>query len=211
MKMSWRLASRLSVITLALLVVVVVGLWGLRGGNSGLAAANQNSDTLQGTDLGSTLAPDFHLTDQAGKPIALSQFRGEPVILTFMYTRCPNVCPLAADKLHAVQLQLGKESSNVAMLAVSIDPLNDTQAAALTFSQEHKLTSGWHYLIGTQDELTPVWNAYNVYTQAASSTTSITHTEAIYVLDKQGRERVFLSDDFTTAELLSDLKILLSE
>jgi protein SCO1/2 len=214
MKMSWRLASRFSVITLALLVVVIVALWGLRT-NSGSGSANTTPSTsqsgLQGTDMGSTPAPDFHLTDQFGKPISLSQFRGEPVVLTFMYTHCPDICPLTAEKLHAVQLELGSSAAHIVMLAVSIDPKRDTQAAALHFSQVHKLTTGWHYLIGNHDDLSPVWNAYSVYTQPTTSSSTITHTNALYLIDKQGRERVFFADDFANEQLTSDLKILLAE
>jgi protein SCO1 len=210
MRITWRLASRLSVITLALLVVIIVALWGVRSSNNGVAAANQNTSGLQGTDLGSTPAPNFRLTDQFGQTISLSQFRGKPVVLTFMYTRCPDVCPLAAEKLHNVQLQLGQDASKVVMLAVSLDPTGDTQAMALNFSQAHKLNTNWHYLIGAQNELSPVWKAYNVFTQPATNT-KITHTEALYVIDKQGRERIFFTDDFTPTQLTNDLKILLQE
>jgi len=210
MKMSWRLASRLSVIILSLLVVTTVALWGLRGSNGGTAAADQNQNALQGTDLGSTPAPDFRLRDQLGKTVALSQFQGQPVVLTFLYTSCPDVCPLLAEKLHTVQLQLGKDLSKVTMLAVSIDPKGDTRVSALKFSQAHKLTTNWHYLIGTKEELSPVWNAYSIYAQPAASST-ITHTQAVYIIDKQGRERVFLSEDFTTTQMAQDLKILLGE
>src|SRR4029077_10929143 len=120
-----------SVITMALLIVVVVAIWGVRN-NNGSTSANTGSSPLsglQGTDLGSTAAPDFHLTDQLGKPIALSQFRGEPVVLTFLYTHCPDVCPITAETLHTTQAQLGKDAARVTMLAVSVDPKGDTQTA----------------------------------------------------------------------------------
>lgn len=211
MRMSWRLASRLSVVTLALLVVIVVAFWGLRTNNTTAGATpSTNQSGLQGTDLGSTPAPDFRLTDQSGRPVALSQFRGEPVVLTFMYTRCPDVCPLTAEKLHQVQLLLGRDAAHVEMLAVSIDPRGDTRTAALKFSQTHKLTTNWHYLIGTHDQLSPVWNAYSVYAQDAMEN-KITHTDALYLIDKQGRERVFFADDFTNQQLTSDLRVLLTE
>jgi protein SCO1/2 len=211
MRMSWRLASRFSVVTLALLVVIIVALWGLRTNNIPAGATpSTNQSGLQGTDLGSTPAPDFRLTDQFGKQVSLSQFRGEPVVLTFMYTHCPDVCPLTAEKLHQVQLLLGKDASHVVMLAVSIDPKGDTRAAALSFSRAHKLTTNWHYLIGTHDQLSPVWNAYSVYAQNATDS-KITHTDAVYLIDKQGRERVFFADDFTNDQLTGDLKVLLAE
>lgn len=205
MRISWRLASRLSVITLALLVVLIVALWGLRNTN-GSANANANQSGLQGTTLNNKPAPNFHLTDQFGKSISLTQFRGEPVVLTFMYTHCQSACPLTANKFHTVQLQLGKQASQVMLLAVSIDPKGDTQATAQQFSQEHQLSSDWHYLLGTQAELAPIWNAYSI-----SASASMNHTSAIYVIDKQGNERVFLDNDFTPAQLTSDLKILLAQ
>lgn len=208
--MSWRLASRFSVVTLALLVVVIVAFWGVRTSNTPAGATpSTNQSGLQGVDLGSAPAPDFRLTDQFGRQVTLSQFRGEPVVLTFMYTRCPDVCPLTAEKLHQVQVLLGHDAARVVMLAVSIDP-RDTRTAALKFSQTHKLTSGWHYLVGTHDQLSAIWNAYSVYTQDAMEG-KITHTDALYLIDKQGRERVFFADDFTNAQLTSDLKVLLAE
>ncbi|MEO7019403.1 MAG: SCO family protein [Ktedonobacteraceae bacterium] len=205
MRMSWRLASRFSVITLALLVVVIVAFWGARNSNGGASATS----TLQGTDIGSQPAPDFHLTDQFGKPISLSQFRGKTVVLTFLYTHCPDACPLTAEKLHATQVQLGKDASNVVMLAVSTDPTGDTPASALAFSQTHKLSNNWHYLLGTHEALSPVWNAYSIYAQPATAT--VTHTSAVYIIDDKGRERIFFSNDFTSAQLTNDLKVLLNE
>ena len=103
MTMSWRLASRLSVISLALLVVLVIALFSLRNGTGGTATTNPatSRSNLQGTNLGSTPAPDFLLKDQFGNSISLSQFKGEPVVLTFLYTHCPDVCPLTAEIMAA--------------------------------------------------------------------------------------------------------------
>jgi protein SCO1 len=217
MGMNWRLASRLSVITMALLVMAVVAVLGtrnmLRGPISGTSTTNQSG--LQGTDLGGTSAPDFTLTDQFGRPVSLSQFKGKPVILTFLYTHCPNVCPLTADKLHIVMQNLGADAQHIAVLAVSTDPKGDTTAAALNFSRLHKMQDYWHFLVGTHDELSPVWSSYRVYaapaTESNSTPGTVTHTTAIFVIDKQGHERVFYGDDFNTDQLTADVKILLGE
>lgn len=211
--MSWRLASRLSVVTLALLVVLVFALFSLRG-NTGTATGIGNTSTtsgLQGSQLDGTAAPDFILKDQFGKTISLSQFKGEPVIVTFLYTHCPDVCPLVADKLHATTLSLGKDAVHVAILAVSMDPRGDTQAAALHFSNVHHMTNTWHFLIGTEDQLSPIWSAYSVDAQAATVPGIVNHSTAIYVIDKQGRERDLFDNDFTSAQLVTDLKILLGQ
>ena len=215
--MNWRLASRLSVITLAALVVIIVAVLGTRSGGLTSNASNLtpavNSSGLQGTDLGGVPAPNFRLTDQSGQPVSLSQFKGKPVVLTFLYTHCPDQCPLTAEKLHAVMLSLGSDAQRVGVVAVSTDPKRDTTAAALNFSQVHRMQNYWHYLLGTESELSPVWSSYSVYAAPTPTSTggSVAHTTAVYVIDKQGRERVFFGSDFTSAQLTKDLQILLKE
>lgn len=217
--MNWRLASRLSVLTLAILVVIIAALLGSRTGRQTATPSNAaqttstNQSGLQGTDLGGTIAPDFKLTDQFGKTITLSQFKGKPTILTFLYTHCPDQCPLTAEKLHAVMLNLGSQAQNVAVLAVSTDPQRDTIAAALNFSKVHRMLNYWHYLIGSHTQLSPIWSSYSVYAAPTPTTTggTISHTTAIFIIDKQGRERIYLGSDATTAQLTADLQVLLKE
>ena len=213
MSMSWRLASRLSVITLALLVVLIVAFLSLRSGAGGVTGSNPgvSQSGLQGTDLGSTPAPDFRLKDQFGNEISLSQFGGKPVVLTFLYTHCPDVCPLIANKLHTTMQGLGKDAQRVTVLAVSMDPEGDTPTAAQNFSQVHKLGGYFHFLLGTHDELAPVWASYSVDAQAATRAGTVSHSTAIYVIDKDGRERILFDNDFAPAQLTADLKILLGE
>ncbi len=213
MTMSWRLASRLSVIILALLVVLVIAVLGLRNSIGGTATNNPGTSQsgLQGTNLEGVPAPDFHLEDQLGKPISLSQFKGKPVVLTFLYTHCPDVCPLTADKLHVAMQNLDNDAQQVTILAVSMDPKGDTAAAAQNFSRIHKLGDYFHFLIGTHNELAPVWSSYSVDAQAATSAGIVSHSTAIYVIDKQGRERILLDTDFSSAQVTTDLKILLGE
>ena len=211
--MSWRLASRLSVITLALLVVVFVLLLQSPQEMSQLLHSlipGANQPVLQGTDLGGTPAPDFRLHDQFGKPISLSQFKGKPIVLTFLYTHCTTICPLTAEKLHMVMQDLGPDAHSVAVVAVSTDPKGDTTAAALAFSQAHRMVDYWHFLTGSQDALSPIWSAYSIYAQPQSDS-SIAHSTGLYIIDKQGNERVFLDDDFSPVQVAADLKILLSE
>ncbi len=215
--MNWRLASRLSVVTLAALVVIIVAVLGTRAGGLTSNASNltpaANSSGLQGTDLGGVPAPNFRLTDQFGRPVSLAQFKGKPVVLTFLYTHCPDQCPLTAEKLHAVMLSLGSDAQRVGVVAVSTDPKRDTTAAALNFSQVHRMQNYWHYLLGTESELSPVWSSYSVYAAPTPTSTggSVAHTTAVYVIDKQGRERVFFGSDFTSEQLTKDLQILLKE
>lgn len=208
--MNWRLASRLSVITLAILVFVIVTLWQRNGdGASSARLANGSGSDLQGTDLGKMPTTNFQLLDQNGKQVSLAQFKGQPVILTFLYTHCPDVCPLTAEKLHTAMLALKNDAHKIGVIAVSTDPVHDNQAAAQTFTKAHNMEDYWHFLIGTQQQLAPVWKSYNIYAQAYQQ--SVDHTSALYLIDKQGNERVFFDTNFTPSQVTTDLQKLLKE
>lgn len=210
MSINWRLASRLSVVTFAVLVVIIIAVFQQRRAAPALPT-NGNGTTnpygLQGTDLNGTVAPGFQLTDQNGKTVSLADFKGKPVIITFMYTHCPDVCPVTAEKLHSALQSLGAQGQDVGILAVSTDPKRDTTAAALDFSKAHGMQDSWHYLVGKQDELSKVWSSYSIYAQTQQQ--SVNHSMGIYLIDKQGHEQVFMNEDFTPKQLVDNLKILL--
>src|SRR5712691_249471 len=78
---------------------------------------------LVGDPLPSQLAPDFTLTDgPTGQVVTLSSLRGQVVLLTFLYTRCPDACPLTAETIRSARDKLGGAASSVAFVAVSVDP-----------------------------------------------------------------------------------------
>jgi protein SCO1/2 len=213
--MSWRLASRLSVVTFAILVVILVTILqqnkvgSVNTGATTASAASSTSTGLQGTDLGGTPAADFRLTDQFGKSVALSQFKGKPVVLTFLYTNCPDQCPLTAEKLHTTMQDLGSAAQNVGIIAVSTDPARDNVAAALKFSEEHSMQDYWHYLVGSHATLAPIWSAYHIYAQPQQQT--VNHSLGLFLIDKQGHQRIFLDNSFEPTVLANDLQILMKE
>ena len=166
------------------------------------------SPKLAGTELGATDAPDFTLTDGvSGRAVSLSSQRGQVVALTFLYTTCPDVCPLTATRFKAAQAELGGDASRVTFVAVSVDPDRDTPKAVQDFSAAHGLASNWYYLVGGRAQLSPVWAAYGIGVQAGSTT--VTHNDAVYLIDARGRERVLLHSEDLAPDLTSDLRALL--
>src|SRR5881396_3800352 len=166
------------------------------------------SPTLTGTDLGATSAPDFTLTDGlTGRAVTLSAQKGQVVALTFLYTNCPDVCPLTAARFRAAQTELQAEAGRVTFIAVSVDPDRDTPQAVQTFSAAHGLASNWFYLVGGRPQLSPVWASYGIGVQAGSTT--VTHNDAVYLIDKSGRERVLLHSEDLATDLTNDLRALL--
>jgi protein SCO1 len=167
---------------------------------------------LSGTELDRGEAPDFTLTDGlTGQAVTLSSLRGNVVAMAFLYTHCPDVCPLTAGQFRAAQRSLGADASRVRFVAVSVDPDGDTPNDVKTFSAAHDLSSNWHYLIGARPQLQTVWSLYGVGAFNAPMGMSVDHNDAIYVIDAKGREREIVHSDVALKDLVADLRSLVAE
>lgn len=215
--------NRILVASLAAVAILLLSL--------GLVACGSSAPKLTGTDLDKTPAPNFTLTDQRGQQVSLDQFRGKAVVLTFIYTHCPDVCPLIAEHLRATYAQLpAKTQQQVAMLAVTVDPARDNEAALEKFSKDHGLAdnSAWHAMTGKPETLKQVWVDYHIDSSAMLSemavpmsgshatmatptpdpSGTVSHTDAIYLIDKDGKERVLVHSTTSPQDLANDLKAL---
>jgi protein SCO1/2 len=177
-----------------------------------LVMSGCGEDRLYGTELQKTTAPDFTLIDGVtGKSLTLSSLRKSTVALTFLYTRCPDVCPLTAGQFRAAQRSLGADASKVEFVAVSVDPEGDTPAAVREFSNLHDLSDHWHYLIGPRAQLEAVWSSYGIGSFASSGARAVEHNDAIYLIDGRGRERTIVHSSDPPNWLLDDLRALIRE
>ena len=168
-------------------------------------------ESLVGTDLGKQDAPGFTLVDGAtGARVSLADLRGNVVALAFLYARCPDVCPLTAEQFRQAQGSLAGDADRVRFVAVSVDPDGDTPSNVRDFSESHRLTRNWHFLIGPRSVLAPVWVAYGIRTEPGAGG-FVGHTDAIYLIDRRGRARVLLHTDAGADAIASDIKILLKE
>ncbi len=135
-------------------------------------------------------APEIALRDQDGKPFKLSSLRGKAVYVTFVYSHCPDVCPLMLQALGAAKRGL-KDPSSMQIIAVSVDPKGDTPAAVKSFLKQRLLTGKVRWLVGTRAQLRPVWLRYNILAKSVPETPAIIeHVSLIYGIDARGRIRV---------------------
>jgi protein SCO1 len=168
---------------------------------------------LKGTSLQQVPAPPFQLNDYRGNRVSLADLKGKVVVLTFLYTYCPDECPLIAEHLRATTEQLGDSMNQVAFVAVSVDPVNDTPDNVQDFLTQHQLIGKLTYLVGTADQLSPVWSSYFISVEASSIDGDLLnpHSIRVIVIDKQGRQRVNLGSDLVPADLAFDIRTLAHE
>ena len=131
--------------------------------------------------------PDFALTDQTGKTVRLSQFRGEPVAVTFAYTRCPDAsaCPMTMAKFAKLNAALtGKNFGR--LLAVTVDPENDTPAVLADYAKRIGADPArWKFLTGDPRALARVAETFGVLYYPERG--QIMHQQAVAVIDPEGR------------------------
>jgi len=153
--------------------------------------------------------PDFTLTDQTGQKVSMADQRGKLVLLTFLYTNCPDVCPLITQNLNQALQMLGTERDDVRVLAVSVDPEGDTPKSVDEYAKAHHLLPEFHYLIGSRDELTKVWKAYDV-AAVASDPELVDHTAYTMLVDQSGEGRVIYDSQVKAKDVVHDVRALLS-
>lgn len=148
-------------------------------------------------------APAFTLRDQAGRPTGPQQDRGHWTVVTFLYTKCPDVCPLIANQLGAAQ----RRHAGLRVIAVSVDPKNDTPAARTRFLAAHRLGARFRFVSGTRAALAPVWARYHVAALPGPQAT-VSHSSYEILIDPKGRERVLFDAKVTARAVLDAIASL---
>jgi len=171
---------------------------------SGIPASISTSlaDLMSLSPVPAASAPGFTLTDQAGRTMSLTDFRGKVVVLEFMDDHCTDICPIVAQEFAGAYHDLGAAAGKVIFAAVNVNPYYPSVAAVAAFSAEQRLLTipGWHFFTGPLTALHAAWRDYDIEVQAPSPRADVIHTSAIYFIDPQGRERYLASpqDERTT-------------
>lgn len=207
------------VLPLILLLGVVGGLsFGLSSGSSKptLPAGAQQSAAGQGFFGALALpvrpAPPIHLSNYLGQPVTLSEYRGKAVLVTFLYTNCPDVCPLIASNLRVALRQLGAEAAKVQVVAVSVDPRGDTPTAVARFLRAHRMLDAMQYLIGSPQRLARTWAAWGVGSQReAGQPQLVAHSALVYGITASGKMRTVYPATFEPSEIVHDVPKLAAQ
>ena len=155
--------------------------------------------------------PEFQLIDEEGKPISLESFRGHPLVLTFIFTRCPlpNFCPRMSQNFAELQKAIKASSSEplsaIRLLSISFDPAYDTPEVLRNYAQGEKAEPDiWKVATGTPTEISRLTKAFSVLVQPEGG--SISHSLATALIDKDGKiEKLWRGNGWTPTELIQQI------
>ena len=158
-------------------------------------------------------APPFTLTSQDSKPVALADFRGKAVALTFIFTACPDICPMMTQKMVDVQDALGAEfGTKIAFVSITLDPERDTPEVLKDYAQFWGAKpEGWTFLTGSLEAVRDVTRRYGVFF-AKKDDGSVEHSQLTTLVDHDGQMRVqYLGVRFDPEEFRRDLLSLVDK
>jgi len=155
--------------------------------------------------------PEYYFTNQLGKPISLSQYRGKALAITFIFTRCPypTFCPLMSNNFRDVQEALLKKTNgptNWHLMTITFDPEYDTPARLNNYSKAYKCDPDhWSFLTGELIDITAIAEQFGeIFGRDPNG--SISHNLRTAVIDANGKVfKIFTENKWTPDELASEI------
>jgi protein SCO1/2 len=171
---------------------------------SGAVKAPQSA--FQGAELPPGVrAPDFKLRDERGRAVTMSEYRGKPVVVTFLYSHCHDTCPIQAQQIKGALDDLGHD---LPALAISVDPPGDTPKSVDRFNAEQGVTGRIRWVLGRESQLRRLWDGYHT----TSQTPQAEHMARLVLVDKRGFQRIgYPASQVTPERLAHDLRLLEKE
>lgn len=196
----WLLWTAAGVVLAVVAAVVAIGLSGtkptatasgdyLRPGINKPTAGLLALDPM--TDEGQIRAPAIDLTNEDGKPLTLSQFRGKVAIVTFNDDRCTDLCALLAQDIVTADRDLtAAQRANIAFVSINANPYYPAPSDAMAWSTQHGLAGlgNWYYGTGSPTQLSDAASAWGVPVQLDPATKDVTHGTEIFVVGPNGDE-----------------------
>ncbi|MBI3372201.1 MAG: SCO family protein [Betaproteobacteria bacterium] len=135
-------------------------------------------------------APAFTLTSHEGKRVALKDLRGAPVVITFLYTTCTDICPILLQVMLGAEQRLSESERRVArFIGITVDPKRDTPERLRAYIKQRGLDPArWILLTGSLAEATKVVSDYGVVVRPAPKGDFV-HNSVFVIIDAMGRER----------------------
>ena len=163
---------------------------------------------ITGADFGKAL----DLTDHNGQRRTLANFRGKVVVVFFGFTHCPDVCPTTMLELSQVAKALGPDAGKMQVLFVTVDPERDTPEVLRQYIPS--FNPAFLGLYGSVEETARAAKEFKVYFHKQpqrGGDYTVDHTAGTYVLDPNGRLRLFAQYGAGAQAFLHDIRVLLRE
>lgn len=180
----------------------------------GSGSSETRTSTARAHFAGAEAAPPkpaapLRLRNYLGEPVDIKQYKGKAVLVTFIYTHCPDTCPLIVSHIKTALAELGPKAGDVQVLAVSTDPRGDSRKTVTAFVTDHGMAGRMKYLIGSKAELGRVWKDWGIIARPVKAGRNLVeHSALIYGIGADGKVRTLYPANFKPAQLVHDVPLL---
>lgn len=123
-------------------------------------------------------------------------YEGKTTIISFIYTHCPDVCPVITANMKNIQNELA-DTSNIRFVEITFDPERDTPSVLAKYKDVYSLNHQFSLLTGQPPVIDSLMTRLDIVAEKAridslqqdSSDYFMQHSNTIYIMDKQGRIR----------------------
>lgn len=213
--MTRRRTTPLLLVALATIAALLVGVLAGCGGDGADATAHSQQGAVDesayagGEATPPKAAPELKLKNSLGEPVDLSEYKGKAVLVTFIYTHCPDVCPLIVSHLKTAQAELGAKARDLRIVAVSTDPQGDSPRTVAKFLAEHGMSGQMQYLIGSPAELRKTWTDWGIVAKRAKTGRDLVeHSALVYGIAADGKITTLYPANFDPSEIVHDVPLL---
>lgn len=164
--------------------------------------------------------PDFSLVDQTGAPLTDDDLRGKTVVVDFIFTRCPDICPTLSTQMAAVGEALGPapfDGPALHRVSVSVDPDFDRPAVLADYARGYGASADdWSFLTGETGEIEALVEGLAQMVERRGLTEDgaprIAHSQRLLLVDPDGGLRAFHPiDEAGLAALVDDIEAIAAE
>jgi protein SCO1/2 len=159
--------------------------------------------------------PPFTLTERSGRTVGADDLRGSVWVADFVFTRCPDVCPLLSTRMSELQEPLATGDDPVRLVSVSVDPVHDTSEVLATYAGHYRAGPNWLFLTGARDAVAALLrDGFKVaFADDGPATAPITHSDRFVLVDRELRIRGYYhgNDQADLDRLVTDARRLRAE
>ncbi len=169
-------------------------------------------DTLEGEE--------YQLVDQFSERVNFpAAYQGKVILVGYVYTHCPDICPIITYNMRDVQRALPDEE-NFMLVSVSFDPDRDTPEILYNYADSYRVDQqNWRFLTGNRNQVESLLSKLEIATVKTPTRFVderpiyfIDHTDRVTLIDKKGQiRRTYPGSEFQAEDIVDDIRILLSE
>lgn len=158
----------------------------------------------------------FELINQAGEKVTFpDDFLGKPILVGYVYTRCPDICPMITYNMRDISREL-EDNSDLQFVSISFDPGRDTPEILAGYAESYKLdTKSWTLLTGNPGTVDKLLDRLEIavqktptrFTEEGEEIYFLDHTDRVSLIDSEGKLRSnYYGSELDTEYVLEDIK-----